>query len=306
MFDSAKIGFYYHTEKEMSCVTSNFMFENPVITKSKLTGEPVQICTLKNLKVKFYPQSKYATIENSLNKFYHYNNPLLNVRPDLCCNSTYSNIVFVADYISSIFQKNKREMRISNLEFSLTVKTPEPPLTYIDGFNSINLKPFYPLPPPYNHSKPLQKYCPFTQYTVKSYDYGAWNNLSGNYLRWEIVFRKMQKVNQLTHRAKITLQDITDKRFIGDITNFSFETYRKINKQLMIDYSALKPRERIFLFACENTRYWREEIKINPNTAKKKRADYLSLYNRLANGRNNPYNELEQCLRTKFDYLLNN
>lgn len=307
MIDRTKINFYYDTEAEMNNVLNNPMFVNPELRQSKTTGEPIHIYNLKDLQVKFFLLSKFVTIDGSLITFRHSEHPCKNVHcMDYCTNLTYSDIHFVSDYISAIFHREKRDLRISYLEFELTVKTPETPLFYIDGFNSIKSKSFYSLPPPRNQCKPLEKYCPFTQYTVKGYDYGAWNNISANYMRYEIVFRKMQKVRQVTHRNKITLSDLTDKRFLNDMATFALNTYRNTDKQLSVDCRRLKPREIELFFAGQHPRFWEELRKFHPHSQRKLRAEYRRLYKRLAESGNHHYNELEGLLQSKYEHLISN
>ena len=176
----------------------------------------------------------------------------------------------------------------------------------------MRLKPFYYLPPPYNCSVPLEKYCSFGNYTVKGYDYGRWHNLvkDENLFKLEIVFKKMQKIYELTGRTKvnnpITFEDLKDRGFLTLLNDFYSKTLHTIDKQPIIDYSAIKPRKREFMFAGQQPEYWETEKQINSNTAKKKRADYLNLYREISINGNIPYKEIEQKFKTEFLQLINN
>ena len=167
------------------------------------------------------------------------------------------------------------------------------------------MKPYY-YSPPFGNNKPLLKYCKRTHYTAKSYDWGNWNKVNGNYLRWETVFPKMQKVKELTGKKFITIADLTDKAFLSALGEFSLTILRNTDKQLIIDYGQLKPRKREFLFAGQNPDFWKAEKAINANTFKKKRRDYSQLYKQLAEqGGNTHYDNLERLLQEKCESLIN-
>lgn len=314
MIDKAKIGFYYDTYDEMENVLSNNIFENRKRDYSHLTGEPVEMCKVKNLQTTFYLHSKYVRVTGSLIQFRHFSTPNKEyISPEYYSNNTLSDIRFVVDYLSTLFVKDSREIKITGLEFSLTTRVPETPFFYIDGLNSIQLKPFYYLPPPRNHSVPLEKYCPFSQYTVKCYNWGVWNKakgylneVKGNFLRWEIPFRKMQKVKQLTGRRYITLADLPEKLLQRNMATFALQTLRNTDKQLIIDCSDLQPKEMILYRAGKDGKVWNDLKKHNVNTYKKVRADYLRLCKRIEGAGHNPYNDLENLLQSKFEYLMDN
>jgi hypothetical protein len=307
MNDRVKIRFNYDTESEMEKVLSVPMFESIKTGISKITGGKVTWCEMKNLKTTFYHDTNSVNITGSLIQFRHNNQPnKKHISPELYANNTYEDICFATDYISSLFAKDKREMKLTGLEFSLTTHVPEPPSFYMGGLNSIQKKPYYYLPPPRNHSEPLEKYCSFSQYTAKCYNWGAWNDVPGNLLRWEISCRKMQKVKQLTGRRTITLADLTDKLFQRDMANFSMKTLRNTDKQFLIDCSDLQPKEMMLYHAGKDVKFWNNLKKNNVNTCKKMRADYLRLCNRLENRIDNSYHDLEYRLQSKFEYLMSN
>ena len=303
MIDRCKDIIFYNRDEEMNKVLSKPIFNFQKEVFSKVTGEPIHLYDLFNLRVKSYPMSKKIIAENSLHKLRHENN---------YCDFTFSELSETCDFLSDTFEKRTDEMRVLNFEFGLILNTPEKPNFYFDKFNSIRLKPFYYLPPPANQSKPLEKYCPFTQYTVKYYDTGTWNGVKEEYLlKGEIRFKKMQKVLELTgrnsFRSPITISDFTDKRFLGTMAEFHLNTYRSIDKLPIAVSNQFKPRQREFLFAGANPEYWLNEKRINPNTAKKKRAEYLQLCKQvLETGGGEPYKELERLFQSKFEYLINN
>ena len=77
---------------------------------------------LKNLQIKVYPYSRFVSAKNSLIKFRNFDlGNKHKISPELYANSSYTDIQFVTDYLSTIFATPKEEMRIFNFEFSLTV-----------------------------------------------------------------------------------------------------------------------------------------------------------------------------------------
>lgn len=302
MIDRCKCTINYPNEEEANKVLSQKDFVWQKETVSKYTNEPIHQFGLKNMRIRYFPASNEIRFENSIHKLRHENN---------YCDFTFSEIEQTTNFLSDTFEKRADEMRIKNFEFALTVNTREQPKFYFDKFISIRMKPFYYLPPPYNHSEPLEKYCPLTQYNVKFYDTGKWNGIKGeNLFKSEISFKKMQRVYCLTGRnsirTPITISDFTDKRFLDAMATFHFKTYRSIIKQPLIDFGQYKPRERDFILAGTfYPDYWAEEKQMNANTAKKKRARYLHLLKELSESGGEPYKELEGLLKSKYKQLIN-
>lgn len=301
MIDRCKCNINYQRAEEIDRILSrtDFIWQKEYV--SNYSKEPIHLFELKNMKVRYFPLSNEIKFENSIHKLRHTNN---------YCDFSISEIVETTEFLSDTFEKRTDEINVRGFEFALIVNTPEKPKFYFDKFISIRSKPFFYLPPPYNQSEPLEKYCPFTQFNVKYYDTGKWNGVKGgNLLKGEIVVKKMQKIYALTGRnslrSPITISDFTDKRFLDTMANFHLKTYRSIIKQPLIDYRHYKPRERDFILASTfYPDYWEEEKQMNLNTAKKKRTRYLHLLKELSKNGGEPYRELEELFKSKYEQLI--
>lgn len=302
MIDACKNRIFYDTEEEMHKVLTKSLFTFRKRKISKYTGEPIDYFDMLNQSVKSYPLTKKIDIENSLHKLRHENN---------YCDFPLSQITETCKFLSDTFEKNTDKMRVIKFEFSLTVETPDEPMYYLNRFTHFRLKRFYDVPPPHNHSLPLERFCPFTQYLIKFYDTAQWHGLKGkNYLKGEICTKKMNKIYDLTgrhpYRSPITVSDYTHKPFLDAMANFYLDTYRNIEKFPFIDCRVFKPHTRDFLFAGCNPLYWEEEKRINANTAKKKRSRYLQLRKEISQTGDEPFKELETLFQSKYEYLINN
>jgi hypothetical protein len=301
MIDNCKGIIFYESEEEATKVFDNPFFVHQRKGISKFTGEPIHFFELLNLRVRYYPMSKKVRFENSIHKLRHDNN---------YCDFTFSQLNETCNFISDSFEKNMKEIMIQNFEFALIIETEQQPEFYFNRFMNLRLKPFYDMPPPPNIAKPIERFCPFNQYTIKFYNAGKWNNLKGvNLLKEEIQFKKMNRVYEITGRSKqhspITILDFTHKPFLDSMANFHLSTYRNIEKLPFADCSQLKPHTRDFLFAGLLNEYWAEEKRINTHTAKKKRTRYLHLRKEVERTGNEPFKELERKFQDKYSQLVN-
>lgn len=301
MIDNCKGIIYYQSEEEATKILSNPVFKYKREGVSKFTGETIHFFELLNLRVRYYPLSKIVRFENSIHKLRHENNH---------CDFSLSQLTETCDFISESFEKNMNEIQVQNFEFALIIETEKEPDYYFNRFMNLRLKPFCDLHPPPNVSKPLERFCSFTQYIVKFYNTGKWNRVNGvKLLKGEIGFKKMNRVYEITGRSStnspITISDFTSKPFLNDMANFHLSTYRNIEKLPIMDCRHLEHYTRDFLFAGLLPEYWEEERRINKHTAKKKRTRYLQLRKEVLKNGNDPYKELERKFQDKFTQLIN-
>lgn len=295
MFDNCSLVAHYSHRTELENVLAEFDFRKTF--KHKYTGQEFHFFDFEGLSIKVDFLTNKLTLSKSLTTFYKGNN---------YSNITYSELLFVAEYLSEVLRKKPDEIIPRKIEFALNVETPLAPFEYFSRFQSLKLKPFYFVKPPPGFAKPLECACSMQQYTVKYYDTAKWHRLTGiNLLKNEIVFYKMKKIERILNCSDLSLAKIIERDSISSFIQFLTLSNRNIDKRPHMDFTKLSSQQIDLVFAGSIPEYWKAQRRRNPNTAKKKRANYIHLKHDIDQNQNQLFKDLERRIVEKFDELQN-
>lgn len=198
MIDNGKYTTHYSSSDEIERVLSNPQISFDRIATNKHTGEKIYLHNFRNLTLGVNFRLCKINITGSLTTFCKGNN---------YTNLSFSEIQKVIHLISETLQREPHEILISRIEFSLIIKTPLQPSTYIENLLTYKKKNFYNQIPPTWSAKPLLSFCSLQQFVIKFYDTAKWHKLPNvNFLKYEIRFTRSEKVlSILKNEGPLTL-----------------------------------------------------------------------------------------------------
>lgn len=276
MIDYAKLKIPFtdtnHVERVLA--SPNLEFETETKTRNGVT---VLTFDFIGMRLKLFEGGGFGYLENSLHKFWHGNNT---------GNFTRSELELATTAICDTFQTDPSNIAFTGkLEIGINIETDDTnPVDLMKSFSSYRLKPFYPITPPPNFSKPLEYICTGINRNIKFYDTGTYNKTGGNNLRYEHVYRKQQGVYdilKLSSRYPLTLEGICERGTFEALGNQLVKIYKDMAKKNRIDFTDLTPKDMQFLFAGFDPEYWATLKKYNPNTCKKYRTQYNNFLRQL-------------------------
>ena len=298
MIDNGKYTIHYSSREEIQEILLNPSISFDRIATNPHTGEKIHLHNFKNLSLRVNFRLCKINFTGSLTTFCKGNN---------YTNLTLSELKTAIECISEVLKKKSGEIIAHRFEFAVNIETPLSPFDYFSRFHSLKLKPFYYLHPPPGFTRPLEAYCSLQQYTIKFYDTAKWHKLYGvNLLKYEINFKKTEKANRILRKdtgESLTLATLAEEVSIKALEKFSLTTYQTIDKLPIMDFKTLRPRERQLIFAGSNPEFWQSEKRINHNTYKKTRNNYLRLKEEIEED-SVRFGDLERRITNKLSHLI--
>lgn len=290
MIDNGKYTIQYRSLEEIEKVLLNPCISFDRIATNTHTGEKVHLHNFRNLTLTVNYRLCKISVTGSLTTFSKGNN---------YTNLPFTEMVEVVETLCHTLNKEPHQIKVHRFEYSIIIKTPLQPSTYIDYFLSYKKKEFYRQIPPAWSSKPLLSFCGLQQFIIKFYDTAKWHKLPQvKLLKFEIKFTRSEKaLSILKQNRPLTFSHFLLEDSFRLFGNFAIELYQAIDKNVTISpatYRKLTTKQRRLLFAGERPDFWKMERVVNRNTYKKDRKVYLTLKRELKGDCSNPTKDLEQ------------
>lgn len=290
MLDNGKYTIHYSTREELHHVLGNPSISFQQVRTNTHTGEKVHLHSFRNLTLAVNYRLLKVNLTGSLTTFVKGNN---------YSNLTFSELSQAITTISETLNTRPEHITIHRLEYSLIIKTPLQPSTYLGYLLSYKKKEFYKQIPPAWSAKPLLSFCGLQQFVIKFYDTAKWHKLpSVKLLKYEIRFTRAEKILSIINQSgPLTFAHLLNQSHLLLIGNFAIKVYQSIDKENTLTparYRKLTVKQRRLLFAGERPDFWKMERAVNKNTCKKDRALYLTLKRQLKCDKDNLMNDLER------------
>lgn len=290
MIDNGKYTTQYRSLEEIEKVLLNPSISFDRIATNTHTGEKVHLHKFRNLTLTVNYRLCKISVTGSLTTFRKGNN---------YTNLPFTEMVEVVEALCHTLHKEPHQINVHRFEYSLIIKTPLQPCTYIDYFLSYKKKEFYRQIPPAWSAKPLLSFCGLQQFIIKFYDTAKWHKLPQvKLLKFEIKFTRSEKALSILKQGRpLTFSHFLQHDSFRLFGNFAIELYQAIDKNVTISpftYRKLTTKQRRLLFAGERLDFWKMERVVNRNTYKKDRKVYLTLKRELKSDCNSPTKDLEQ------------
>jgi len=302
MIDNGKYTTHYNSPEEIERVLSHSQISFDRIATNKHTGEEIHLHNFRNLTLGVNYRLCKVSVTGSLTTFCKGNN---------YTNISFSETVKIIETICDTLKKDPDEILIHRIEYSLIIKTPLQPCTYIENLLSYKKKRFYNQIPPAWSAKPLLSFCSLQQFVIKFYDTAKWHKLPNvNFLKYEIKFTRAEKVlSILKKKSPLTFAHLLAEESFLALGNFALDVYKMIDTAVTIspgEYRALSNKRRRLLFAGEHPTFWKMESVINRNTYRKDRKEYLALKDQFKGLHSDPMKDLERKITDTARTLLKN
>lgn len=289
MIDNGKYTIHYRTPGEIEQVLLNPSISFDRIATNTHTGEKIHLHQFRNLTLGVNYRLCKINVTGSLTTFCKGNN---------YTNLSISELVEVLTTLHQTFNKEAHEIIVHRFEYSLIIKTPLQPCTYIGHLLSYKKKEFYKQIPPSWSAKPLLSFCGLQQFIIKFYDTAKWHKLpSVKLLKYEIKFTRSEKaLSILKKKGVLTFADLLVEDNLQAFGKFAIEIYKSIDTDVTISttrYRKLTTKQRRLIFAGERPDFWKMERAVNRNTYKKDRKLYLTLKRDLKDNTDSIMKDLE-------------
>lgn len=290
MIDNGKYTIHYSSLEEIEKVLFNPSISFDRVATNTHTGEEIYLHRFRNLTLAVNFRLCKINVTGSLTTFHFGNN---------YTNLSYTDLVEVINEICETLCKQPHEITVHRFEYSLIIRTPLQPSSYIDYFLTYKKKEFYKQIPPAWSAKPLLSFCSLQQFVVKFYDTAKWHKLPGvKLLKYEVRFTRAEKILSILKKSgSLTIAHLMEEGNLLLLGNFVIKVYQTIDTSSTISpvsYRKLTNKQRRLLFAGERPDFWKLERSVNQNTFKKDRKAYLTLKQRLKGNSDSPVKDLEQ------------
>lgn len=299
MIDNGKYTIHYRSPGEIEKVLLNPSISFDRIATNSHTGEKIHLHQFRNLTLGVNYRLCKINVTGSLTTFSKGNN---------YTNLSFAELVEVLTVMCQTLHKEPHEITVHRFEYSIIIKTPLQPCTYIGHLLSYKKKEFYKQIPPAWSAKPLLSFCGLQQFIIKFYDCAKWHKLpSVKLLKYEIKFTRSEKaLSILKKKGVLTFADLLVEDNLQAFGSFAIDTYRTIDTDVTISstrYRKLTTKQRRLIFAGERPDFWKLERSVNRNTYKKDRKLYLNLKRQIKDLEDNVMKDLEEKIVNQVNAL---
>jgi len=299
MIDNGKYTIHYRSPGEIEKVLLNPSISFDRIATNSHTGEKIHLHQFRNLTLGVNYRLCKINVTGSLTTFSKGNN---------YTNLSFVELVEVLTTMCQTLHKEPHEITVHRFEYSLIIKTPLQPCSYLNYLVSYKKKEFYKQIPPAWSAQSLLSYCSLQQFVIKFYDTAKWHKLpSVKLLKYEIRFTRAAKVLSILKReGRLSFADLLVEDNLQALGNFAIDIYKTIDTRVTISstqYRKLTTKQRRLIFAGERPDFWKMEKAVNRNTFKKDRKLYLTLKRQLKDHSDNAMKDLERKITEQVNAL---
>lgn len=157
--------------------------------------------------------------------------------------------------LCGVLQIDKRGARVVNLEFGVNIRVDFAPHTFLQDHLIIYKSTPFNQYAPDKRNRRLGYECILAQYRVKCYDKGLQFDLEYNLMRFELRFKKMQKLNQCGIHF---LSDLTNPEIIKNLRELLLGAWRDVLlfEPMETQGATLTQTQRDLIRAGSNPNYW--------------------------------------------------
>lgn len=213
----------------------------------------------------------------------------------------HSNAIEEIEKICNTLEIDSKKAKIENIEIGVNIKVEFVPHSFLTT-NLITYKHLQ-----FNQYKPDKKNrrlgyeCVLTQYNVKCYDKGLQFDLSYNLMRFELRFKKMQKINPY---GIYSLHDLKKPDIVDSLNVLLLDAWNDVllYEPLKIDSTKLTQLQNSIIRDANNPKYW---ILLN-NTNKRQFHYRRNVLKELIKNYGNGYHSVILAeIGNEWQYLLN-
>jgi len=212
----------------------------------------------------------------------------------------YYNVCSEIDKICTTLQINRLVAKVVNLEFGVNIEVDFTPHMFLED-NLINYKnnQFNQYAPD-KRNKRLGFECVLSQYVVKCYDKSLQFDLDYKLMRFELKFKKMQKLKRI---GIINLHDLTKIEIINKLGQLLINAWNDIllNEPLETGATNLTQLQKDLIRDANNPKYWLQLNNLSPRKLKHHRAVFKGLIVNFGKGY---HADILEKIENEWKYLL--
>jgi hypothetical protein len=193
--------------------------------------------------------------------------------------------------------------KFDNLEIGVNILTPFAAFPFLQKNLILYLRDSFIQYEPDKNGIILGYQSPQTQYVVKIYDKGLQNNLPYHLLRFEVKFKKMEKLNKIGIRSISDLKDITKVKKCIRLILKAWDNVLLFDYDIDIENPELTKFQRDLLINGKDRTHWEILKKTNLRTFKDHKRKFRELVLKYGN---NYHSLIREKIEIEWDSLINN
>lgn len=216
----------------------------------------------RSMRIEYFPYKKSGRVRGSLHSFAlgHNRGSFTAEMVKNACAELAQELGIPADLL-----------RVYKLEIGVNIHTPTSPEAFLHSLLHHKRKPFWPISPPRNATRPFQFEATYREYRIKFYDKGAYDRSKGYLsqpyqplMRFELVLSSRRRLLEIVKQQDLTLADLARPALLQLFSHYLSEQWRLVQRKTPMRFIGQTIQEAILLHAVHTPEVWTDTKPTTP------------------------------------------